>query len=63
MGEAHPVFSIIIPTYNRFKELALCLQSLTRLNYPLDYFEVIAVDDGGLHRRRLSLIASGKKLT
>ena len=47
MEEAHPVFSIIIPTYNRFKELAVCLHSLTCLDYPRDCFEVIVVGDGG----------------
>jgi len=41
-----PFFSIIIPTYNRPKELFGCLQSLTKLHYPRDRFEVIVVDDG-----------------
>ncbi len=40
----HPFFSIIIPTYNRPQQLALCLQSLARQDYP--HFEVIVVDDG-----------------
>jgi len=39
-------FSIIVPTYNRPKRLAACLQSLARLDYPRDCFEVIVVDDG-----------------
>jgi GT2 family glycosyltransferase len=42
----HPFFSIIIPTYARPRQLAVCLQSLTRLDYPRDRFEVIVVDDG-----------------
>ncbi len=46
MGE-QPVFSIIIPTYARPAPLAACLQSLARLDYPRDRFEVIVVDDGG----------------
>ena len=41
-----PVFSIIIPTYNRPEQLASCLESLNRLDYPRDCFEVIIVDDG-----------------
>ncbi|MBC8234770.1 glycosyltransferase [bacterium] len=41
-----PFFSIIIPTYNRPKQLAACLQSLARLDYPRDHFEIIVVDDG-----------------
>ncbi|MHC5935611.1 glycosyltransferase family 2 protein [Nostoc sp.] len=41
-----PVFSIIIPTYNRPQQLSTCLESFTRLDYPRDRFEVIIVDDG-----------------
>lgn len=41
-----PFFSIIIPTYNRPKKLKNCLKSITQLDYPLDQFEVIIVDDG-----------------
>jgi glycosyltransferase involved in cell wall biosynthesis len=39
-------FSVIVPTYNRPKQLAACLQSLTRLHYPHNQFEVIVIDDG-----------------
>lgn len=38
-------FSIVIPTYNRPKQLARCVESLTKLDYPKDRFEVIVVDD------------------
>jgi len=41
-----PLFSIVIPTYSRPKQLASCLQALTRLDYPRERFEVIVVDDG-----------------
>lgn len=41
-----PFISIVIPTYNRPEQLAICLESLTKLDYPQDCFEVIAVDDG-----------------
>lgn len=41
-----PLFSVIIPTYNRPERLATCLNSLVRLKYPRDRFEVIVVDDG-----------------
>jgi glycosyltransferase involved in cell wall biosynthesis len=40
------LFSIIIPTYNRPERLQACLESLSRLDYPRDRFEVIIVDDG-----------------
>jgi GT2 family glycosyltransferase len=46
MGQEQPFFSIIIPTYARPGQLATCLQSLARLDYPRDRFEVIVVDDG-----------------
>ncbi len=46
MSHPVPVFSIVIPTYNRPDRLASCLQSLTQLSYPRDRFEVIVVDDG-----------------
>lgn len=46
MDSAQPLFSIIIPTYNRPRQIVACLESLTRLDYPRDRFEVIVVDDG-----------------
>ncbi len=42
-----PYFSIIIPTYNRPQQLERCLQSLVKVTYPRDRFEVIVVNDGG----------------
>lgn len=47
MGQHRPFFSIVIPTYQRPQQLAVCLQALTRLDYPRNRFEVIVVDDGG----------------
>ncbi|MGB3532884.1 MAG: glycosyltransferase [Microcoleaceae cyanobacterium] len=41
-----PIFSIVIPTYNRPDRLKNCLQSMSDLNYPREQFEVIVVDDG-----------------
>jgi len=41
-----PFFSIVVPTCDRPRQLAACLQSLARLDYPRDRFEVIVVDDG-----------------
>lgn len=43
-----PMFSIVIPTYNRPEQLAVCLQACARLDYPRGRFEVIVVDDGGV---------------
>jgi GT2 family glycosyltransferase len=39
-------FSVIIPTHDRPGTLGQCLESLARLNYPREAFEVIVVDDG-----------------
>lgn len=46
MEAKQPSLSIIIPTYARPERLASCLQSLSRLDYPRDRFQVIVVDDG-----------------
>lgn len=46
MERQTPLISIIIPTYNRPERLTSCLESLTKLNYPRDRFEVVVVDDG-----------------
>jgi glycosyltransferase involved in cell wall biosynthesis len=39
-------FSVVIPTFGRPQELAICLESLGRLDYPRASFEVVVVDDG-----------------
>jgi GT2 family glycosyltransferase len=41
-----PRFSIIVPSYDRPRDLQACLDSLSALEYPADRFEVIVVDDG-----------------
>ena len=43
-----PDFSIIVPSYNRPDEVADCVASLARQDYPRDRFEVIVVDDGSV---------------
>ncbi len=40
-------FSVIIPTRNRPKQLANCLECFTQLNYPTGRWELIVVNDGG----------------
>jgi glycosyltransferase involved in cell wall biosynthesis len=39
-------FSIIIPTYNRIKQLLLTLVAFEKQTYPMDQFEVLVIDDG-----------------
>lgn len=41
-----PRFSVVIPSYDRPRDLQICLASLSALEYPADRFEVIVVDDG-----------------
>lgn len=41
-----PFFSVIVPTFERCRELEDCLDALSNLDYPRDLFEVIIVDDG-----------------
>lgn len=40
------IVSIIIPTHNRKKSLALCIDSINKQNFPRQDFELIIVDDG-----------------
>ena len=46
MEHKPPLFSVIVPTYNRPRQLAACVEALARLDYSSDRFEVIIVDDG-----------------
>ncbi len=47
MEKILPFISIVIPTNNRPAQLKNCLESLSGLDYPLECFEVIVVNDGG----------------
>ena len=40
------MISVVIPTYNRARQLRSCLDALARQSAPADAFEVIIVDDG-----------------
>jgi len=44
--EKNLFFSIVVPSYNRPRKIVLCLEALSRINYPHSKFEVIVVDDG-----------------
>lgn len=41
----HPNVSIVIPSYNRARELERCIRSLLALTYPLNLLEIVVVDD------------------
>jgi len=43
---AFPAVSVVIPVKDRAEELARCLASLARLDYPQEKLQVIVVDDG-----------------
>jgi glycosyltransferase involved in cell wall biosynthesis len=40
------LFSVIVPTHGRPRQLATCLESLAQLQAPAGSFEVVVVDDG-----------------
>lgn len=42
-----PLFTIIIPTYNRIFALKNCLRGVAALDFPRTEFQVIVVNDGG----------------
>ena len=42
----YPFVSIAIPAYNESRNIVATLNSLTKLNYPKDKFEIIVVNDG-----------------
>jgi mycofactocin system glycosyltransferase len=63
-----PPVSIVIPSYNRAKELERCLRSLFVLDYPADCLEIIVVDDAsnnetGMMLQHLQLEATAYDLT
>jgi glycosyltransferase involved in cell wall biosynthesis len=41
-----PTFTVVVPTYDRPRQMAECLAALAELDYPRDRFEVVIVDDG-----------------
>jgi glycosyltransferase involved in cell wall biosynthesis len=41
-----PACTVIVPTLDRPRPLATCLQALARLDYPEDRLQVVVVDDG-----------------
>ena len=47
MEYARPFISVVVPTFNRPKELRNCLGALASQTYPKSRFQVIVVDDGG----------------
>ncbi len=47
-----PKYSVIIPTYNRAKTLALTLDSVCHQTIPLEKYEVLVIDDGSIDNTR-----------
>ncbi|HET9338951.1 MAG TPA: glycosyltransferase [Casimicrobiaceae bacterium] len=41
-----PSISVVVPTWNRPRELASCLAALAAADYPVERYEVVVVDDG-----------------
>jgi glycosyltransferase involved in cell wall biosynthesis len=47
-----PKISVIIPTLNEEENLSACLDSLTSVDYPREFFEMIVVDNGSTDKTR-----------
>jgi len=45
LSEEYPSVSIVIPSYNRARELERCIRSLLKLTYPLHLLEIVVIDD------------------
>ena len=41
-----PDYSIVVPTYRRWDQLARCLSAIEALDFPRDRFELLVIDDG-----------------
>jgi mycofactocin system glycosyltransferase len=54
-----PFVSIIIPVMDRADELARCLDSIAKLDYPKEKLEVIVVDDGSKDNSKEVAASSG----
>jgi len=48
--ERYPFVSVIIPTKNEEKNLTLCLDALTKIDYPKHLYEIIVVDNGSVDK-------------
>ncbi len=47
-------FTIVVPFRNEAENLPLLLESISKMNYPMDLFEVILVDDDSDFRFQIS---------
>lgn len=59
--EECPIVSIVIPVRDQPGDIVECLESLSKLNYPNDKFEVIVVDDGS-HRDISQVVTSNVRV-
>jgi GT2 family glycosyltransferase len=55
-------FSIVIPTHNRLRQLARCLDALAHIQYPRELWHVIVVDDASRVSPRDIVDARSKQL-
>lgn len=49
----NPTFSVIIPMYNNWEQLQLCLDAIAGQSYPIDDFEIIVVDNASTRKMPL----------
>jgi GT2 family glycosyltransferase len=50
MTDTTPLFTIVVPTFGRPRQLAACLHGIAEMTYPRERYEVIVVDDGSRER-------------
>jgi len=58
-----PLFTIVIPTYNRIKSLEACLNAIAKQELSRECFETVIVDDGAPRRcAELSSVSKGNSI-
>lgn len=45
--------SVIIPAYNEENEISMCIDSLLRVDFPIDKFEIIVINDGSTDNTKI----------
>src|SRR6476659_7874443 len=61
-GAVSPFVSVVIPVRNDARRLAVCLESLSKQDYPRGCYEVIVVDNGAIDDSRRIAAEAGAKV-
>lgn len=60
MMTSYSKISVIIPTIGRIDSLRNCLNGLSKMKYPQEYYEIIVVNDGGAYLNREKIGFNGR---